>query len=91
MSVWGSAFLKAWQRSEMRLAYAFDSYKHEEREPQREEFRGQFVIDQVSNKIIKKTSFSSFYKRRLVSWLPSFNVLDGFCLIFATFWIFTDF
>ena len=81
VSVWSSAFIRGWERTEKELAYNFDTFGAENLEQELYDHQGEFVVDEITREVTKYCRFDTFWKRRMVSpnltTRPLTCVLDG--------------
>lgn len=70
VSIWSSAFIRGWERTEKELAYNFDTFGFENLEPELYDHQGEYVVDEITREVTKYCRFNTFWKRRMV--IPTF-------------------
>ncbi|CAD8120523.1 unnamed protein product [Paramecium sonneborni] len=85
MTLWSTLFMEKWKNRESELKFCWDMHKFRQTQPQRVMYRGQYIINEATNKIQIYDYFTTF-KRRLIAEGPV--ILIGIAIIVLSFYAF---
>lgn len=84
IAIWSSFFMEGFKRREQELAFLYDALDYEANEEQREEFSGNYVVNDTTKKVVKENPFTTFQRR---IFLEGPSLIIAACMVLGSYYI----